>query len=172
MPSPLKGHIGVQWAKRKGCKVIGLCSTAQKAAFLHSIGCDRVINYKEDSVDAILSAEFPVKHRTSRQLKSINEFARRRESMSSGRRSAAPCSRLSLTTSRWAEGLSLWAPSVATRQSAFPRSTLPTCQRRFASCQLPVRVDRQFQLHSISKFLFHLAAQQIGLDNRISVSPF
>lgn len=39
--------------------MIGLCSTAQKAAFLTSIGCDRVINYKEDDVDRILSHEFP-----------------------------------------------------------------------------------------------------------------
>lgn len=53
------GHIAVQWAKSKGCKVIGLCSTESKCEFLRSIGCDRVINYKVDDLDRILDDEYP-----------------------------------------------------------------------------------------------------------------
>lgn len=64
-----KGHIGVQWAKRKGCKVIGLCSTDAKAAFLRSIGCDRVINYREECLDDILTAEYPVMTNTEGQTR-------------------------------------------------------------------------------------------------------
>lgn len=56
----MQGHIAVQWAKSKGCKVIGLCSTESKCEFLRSIGCDRVINYKVDDLDRILDDEYPV----------------------------------------------------------------------------------------------------------------
>lgn len=53
------GHIAVQWAKHKGCFVIGLCSTQLKVNLLKDLGCDRVINYKEENIDQVLSREFP-----------------------------------------------------------------------------------------------------------------
>ncbi|XP_027203804.1 prostaglandin reductase 3-like [Dermatophagoides pteronyssinus] len=53
------GHIGVQWAKMKGCKVIGLCSTVDKKSFLESIGCDYIINYKQENLDEVLGDKFP-----------------------------------------------------------------------------------------------------------------
>ncbi|KAM7297097.1 prostaglandin reductase 3-like [Ixodes scapularis] len=40
------GHIAVQWAKAAKCHVIGTCSSPEKEAYLKSIGCDKVINYK------------------------------------------------------------------------------------------------------------------------------
>ncbi|CAG2175743.1 unnamed protein product, partial [Oppiella nova] len=39
------GHIGVQWAKRKGAYVIGLTSSPEKAKLLTELGTDRVIDY-------------------------------------------------------------------------------------------------------------------------------
>ena len=53
------GQFAVQLLKRAGCRVAGTCSSEDKAAFLRSIGCDVVINYKKDDVDAVLSKEFP-----------------------------------------------------------------------------------------------------------------
>lgn len=46
------GQIAVQLLKHVyGCTVIGTCSSAEKADFLKSIGCDHVINYKTESLD-------------------------------------------------------------------------------------------------------------------------
>lgn len=53
------GHIGVQWAKQRGCYVIGTTSSKEKAKLLKDLGCDRVINYKEESIDEVLTKEFP-----------------------------------------------------------------------------------------------------------------
>jgi len=53
------GQFAVQIAKMAGCHVIGTCSTQEKADFLKSIGCDRVINYKKESVGDVLSKEYP-----------------------------------------------------------------------------------------------------------------
>lgn len=53
------GHIGVQWAKQRGCYVIGTTSSKEKAKILKDLGCDRVINYKEESIDEVLTKEFP-----------------------------------------------------------------------------------------------------------------
>lgn len=53
------GHIGVQWAKRKGCHVIGTTSSAEKAKVLKELGVDRVINYREEDLDAVLKKEYP-----------------------------------------------------------------------------------------------------------------
>lgn len=53
------GHIAVQLAKLAGNHVIGTCSNEEKAEFLRSIGCDRVVNYKTEDLDAVLSAEYP-----------------------------------------------------------------------------------------------------------------
>lgn len=53
------GHIAVQWAKRCGARVAGTCGSAAKGALLTSLGCDVVINYKEEDVGAKLRQEFP-----------------------------------------------------------------------------------------------------------------
>lgn len=53
------GHIAVQLAKLAGNHVIGTCGNAEKADFLRSIGCDRVVNYREEDLDAVLKAEYP-----------------------------------------------------------------------------------------------------------------
>ncbi|KFM61023.1 Zinc-binding alcohol dehydrogenase domain-containing protein 2, partial [Stegodyphus mimosarum] len=52
------GHIAVQWAKAAGCHVIGTCSTAEKEKILKEFGCDRIINYKTEDLDEILSKEY------------------------------------------------------------------------------------------------------------------
>jgi prostaglandin reductase 3 len=53
------GHIAVQLAKQAGNHVIGTCSTQEKADFLKSIGCDRVVLYKDEDLDQILKEEYP-----------------------------------------------------------------------------------------------------------------
>jgi NADPH-dependent curcumin reductase CurA len=53
------GHFAVQLAKQAGNHVIGVCSTAEKAALLRELGCDRVIAYREADLDAVLRAEYP-----------------------------------------------------------------------------------------------------------------
>ena len=54
------GMMVVQWAKQKGCYVIGLTSTPEKAKQLKELGTDRVINYKTENLDEVLTKEFPV----------------------------------------------------------------------------------------------------------------
>ena len=53
------GHIGVQWAKLKGCHVIGTTSSDEKETFLKSIGCDHVINYKKKDMFQSLTEHYP-----------------------------------------------------------------------------------------------------------------
>ncbi|KAL4225379.1 Prostaglandin reductase 3 [Mactra antiquata] len=53
------GQIAVQWAKLKGCHVIGTCSSEDKVKFLKSIGCDRPVNYKTENLREILKKEYP-----------------------------------------------------------------------------------------------------------------
>ncbi|GAB4522648.1 MAG: hypothetical protein OHK0046_35510 [Anaerolineae bacterium] len=53
------GHIAVQLAKLAGNHVIGTCSSAEKADFLKSIGCDRVVNYKVENLADVLRKEYP-----------------------------------------------------------------------------------------------------------------
>jgi len=54
------GQMAVQLLKHHyGCKVIGTCSSADKVAFLKSIGCDEVINYKTESLDEKLTEYAP-----------------------------------------------------------------------------------------------------------------
>ncbi|GIY99880.1 prostaglandin reductase 3 [Caerostris extrusa] len=53
------GHIAVQWAKHAGCHVIGTCSSQEKVKFLESLGCDRPINYKDESITEVLHSEYP-----------------------------------------------------------------------------------------------------------------
>jgi prostaglandin reductase 3 len=53
------GSFAVQIAKLAGNTVIGTCSSDEKAEFLRSIGCDRPINYKKESLRDVLKTEFP-----------------------------------------------------------------------------------------------------------------
>ncbi|KAG5464268.1 hypothetical protein LSCM1_00449 [Leishmania martiniquensis] len=54
------GQVAVQLLKHVyGCTVIGTCSSAEKVAFLKSIGCDHIINYKVESVGSRLQELCP-----------------------------------------------------------------------------------------------------------------
>lgn len=53
------GQFVVQLAKLAGNHVIGTCSSNEKVEYLKSLGCDRVINYTEEDVSAVLKAEYP-----------------------------------------------------------------------------------------------------------------
>lgn len=51
-------HVG-QIAKIKGCKVVGICGSNEKAEWLKSIGFDHVINYKTQNVKVALAEAAP-----------------------------------------------------------------------------------------------------------------
>lgn len=53
------GNFAVQLAKLAGNHVIGTCSSADKVDFLKSLGCDRPINYKAESLRDVLKQEYP-----------------------------------------------------------------------------------------------------------------
>jgi len=53
------GQFAVQLAKLAGNHVIGTCSSRDKVEFLKRLGCDRVINYKEEDVYSVLQKEYP-----------------------------------------------------------------------------------------------------------------
>ncbi|KAE8880139.1 hypothetical protein PF005_g16389 [Phytophthora fragariae] len=53
------GQFVVQLAKMAGNQVIGTCSNDEKAAHLKKLGCDRVINYNKEDIDAVLKKEYP-----------------------------------------------------------------------------------------------------------------
>ena len=53
------GQYAVQLAKRAGCRVLGTCSSDEKAALLRSLGCDRPINYRTENVKRVLKEEAP-----------------------------------------------------------------------------------------------------------------
>ncbi|PSC71056.1 zinc-binding alcohol dehydrogenase domain-containing 2 [Micractinium conductrix] len=53
------GQLAVQLAVLAGCHVLGTCSGGAKETLLKSLGCHRVINYKTESLKAVLKAEFP-----------------------------------------------------------------------------------------------------------------
>jgi NADPH-dependent curcumin reductase CurA len=53
------GQFAVQLAKLAGCHVIGTCSSDDKTDFLKSIGCDRVVNYRKEDLNEVLSKEYP-----------------------------------------------------------------------------------------------------------------
>lgn len=55
------GHLLVQLAKLRGCHVVAICGDPEKAAFVASLGADRVIDYKAEDVAAVLAAEYPGK---------------------------------------------------------------------------------------------------------------
>lgn len=52
------GQFAVQLAKLEGCHVIGTCSTPEKVDFLKKLGCDRVINYREENIAEVLKSEY------------------------------------------------------------------------------------------------------------------
>ena len=52
------GHLIVQLAKLRGCRVVAICGGARKAEFVRSLGADRVIDYKRESVAEVLGSEF------------------------------------------------------------------------------------------------------------------
>jgi NADPH-dependent curcumin reductase CurA len=51
------GHLIVQLAKLRGCRVIAICGGADKAAFVRSLGADRVIDYRTEDVAEALAAD-------------------------------------------------------------------------------------------------------------------
>lgn len=53
------GHILVQLAKLRGCTVIAVCGGARKGAFVKSLGADRVIDYRSESIGEILKRDYP-----------------------------------------------------------------------------------------------------------------
>jgi len=54
------GHLAGQWAKLKGCRVIALTSTDEKAEFLRGFHFERVINYRKEDLSRVLATEYPV----------------------------------------------------------------------------------------------------------------
>jgi NADPH-dependent curcumin reductase CurA len=53
------GHLIVQLAKLRGCRVVAVCGGAAKSRFVRGLGANRVIDYKSESVAGVLAAEFP-----------------------------------------------------------------------------------------------------------------
>lgn len=53
------GQFAVQLAKLAGNHVIGTCGSESKKQLLTKLGCDRVINYKQENLAEILQAEYP-----------------------------------------------------------------------------------------------------------------
>ena len=53
------GHVAVQLAKLAGNYVIGTCGSPASAQLLQQLGCDRIINYRNESVQEVLRIECP-----------------------------------------------------------------------------------------------------------------
>lgn len=53
------GHIAVQLAKLAGNHVIGVCGSDAKVALLRNLGCDRIVNYRTETLDTVLQQEYP-----------------------------------------------------------------------------------------------------------------
>ena len=53
------GHIAVQLAKQAGNHVIGTCGSEAKAQLLQELGCDRIINYRQEDLNVVLQQEYP-----------------------------------------------------------------------------------------------------------------
>jgi NADPH-dependent curcumin reductase CurA len=53
------GHLAVQLAKLAGNHVIGVCGFDAKVALLEKLGCDRIINYRTETLDTVLQKEYP-----------------------------------------------------------------------------------------------------------------
>ncbi len=52
------GHICVQLAVNKGCRVIGIAGGPAKCAFVEGLGAEICLNYKTEDVEQILSTQF------------------------------------------------------------------------------------------------------------------
>ncbi len=52
------GHLIVQLAKLRGCRVVAICGGARKAAMVRALGADRVIDRNSEDVGAVLAEEF------------------------------------------------------------------------------------------------------------------
>ena len=52
------GNVMTQLAVRAGNHVVALCGDARKAAWLESVGVDRVINYREASLEKVLAEHY------------------------------------------------------------------------------------------------------------------
>lgn len=53
------GSFAVQLAKRAGFHVIGTCGADDKVELVKNLGCDRVIQYKRENMDDVLTREYP-----------------------------------------------------------------------------------------------------------------
>jgi NADPH-dependent curcumin reductase CurA len=53
------GQFVVQFAQMAGNQVVGICGGKAKADFLHTLGCDFVIDYKSQNVGEVLKKQFP-----------------------------------------------------------------------------------------------------------------
>lgn len=53
------GHLIVQLAKRRGCRVVAVCGGEDKADFVRRLGADRVIDYRAESVADALRRDYP-----------------------------------------------------------------------------------------------------------------
>lgn len=53
------GHIAVQLAKLAGNHVIGICGSDAKVKLLKELGCDRIINYRQENLNTVLQQEYP-----------------------------------------------------------------------------------------------------------------
>eukprot|EP00210_Caulerpa_lentillifera_P007706 g7357.t1 len=53
------GHLAVQLGKLHGCHVIGTCGGSRKKGIVLSLGANRVIDYREESVNEVLKKEYP-----------------------------------------------------------------------------------------------------------------
>ncbi|HEX7872750.1 MAG TPA: zinc-binding dehydrogenase [Sphingobium sp.] len=52
------GHLIVQLAKLRGCHVVAVCGGKDKGDFVRSLGADRVIDYRSESVADVLDADY------------------------------------------------------------------------------------------------------------------
>lgn len=52
------GHLIVQLAVLKGCRVVAVCGGPDKGAFVKSLGAERVIDYRSESVGEVLAREY------------------------------------------------------------------------------------------------------------------
>jgi hypothetical protein len=52
------GHVAVQLARAAGARVVGTCGTPRKAKLLRELGCDRVVNYRDETLRDVLEDEY------------------------------------------------------------------------------------------------------------------
>jgi NADPH-dependent curcumin reductase CurA len=55
------GHLIVQLARLRGCRVVAVCGGPRKGAFVRSLGAERVIDYRSENVADVLREEYPDK---------------------------------------------------------------------------------------------------------------